>query len=86
MSRQATHYGFRRLCERDNLSQEDVAHACGICRAHLSNFLAGRVSAGTRERIEPRLADLFYSGDRTKLRRALARATAKPHAAGRAGR
>ena len=76
MSRPCLHHGFRRLCERDDLSHDDVAQFCDIAPSHLSNFLAGRVSAGTRARIEPRLAELFYAGNVTKLRRAMAR-TAK---------
>ena len=74
MSRPQSHRGFRRLCERDGITLTDAAEFIEIHPSHLSNFLAGRVSSGTRERIEPRLAELFYGGDRTKLRRALARA------------
>ena len=73
MSRPNLHHGFRRLLERDDLTQDDAAQFCGCHPSHLSNFLAGRVSQGTREKIEPRLAELFYAGNRSKLRRALAR-------------
>lgn len=77
MSRACNHYGFRRLLEREDLTQEDVAHYCGIKRPHLSNYIAGRVSQGTRDRIEPKLATLFFRGDRAKLRRAMARRVRK---------
>lgn len=76
MSRAASHPGFRRLCARADVTLAEVAHICGFVPTHLSNWLAGRVSANSARRIEERVGQFFFGRQRdaaTRLRRALAR-------------
>jgi transcriptional regulator with XRE-family HTH domain len=66
------HPGFRRMCERNRITAAEIAAACGVSAGHMSNFLAGRLSAGSHARLENKVALFLYGKpDTRRLRRVL---------------